>query len=131
MTKDPENKIAIAKSTPEKILARVSYANGFHFFESIGRYTGETAISLEHFAAEIEFVPVESIEFHFKRGDFQKWIASTIGDGELAGALGRIEAEPSGELLRKRILEVLNARIVELKSQFQSKIELGNAERNK
>jgi hypothetical protein len=104
MAKDlEENKAAIVKLASEKILAQVPYANGFHFFVSIGRYPGETAISLKHFASEIEFVPIESIEFHFKRGDSQKWIASTIGDRELAEAIGRIKAGLSGELLRKRI----------------------------
>ena len=77
------NKSAITKSTAEKILATVPYVNGFHFFTSIGQYTGETAISLENFAKEVELIPIESIDFHFKRVDFQKWIADTIGDADI------------------------------------------------
>jgi alpha-amylase len=117
-------KTAIPKSTAEKILAPVPYINGFHFFTSIGVYTGETAISLEHFAREIQTIPLESIEFHTKRGDFQKWIASTLGDDELAEEIGRIEENLSGEPLRKRILKVINVRITELKNQFQDSSEL-------
>jgi len=113
-----EAKTAIAKSTAEKILASVPYANGFHFFTSIGMYTGETAISLEHFTGEIQTIALESVEFHIKRGDFQKWIAGTLGDGELAEEIGWMEENLSGEALRKRLLSVLNARINYLKTQM-------------
>jgi hypothetical protein len=113
-----EPKTATAKSTAEKILAPVPYANGFHFFTSIGVYTGETAISLEHFTREIQTIPLESIEFHNKRGDFQKWIASTLGDDELAEEIGCFEKNLSGEALRKRLLTVLNARVNDLKTQM-------------
>jgi alpha-amylase len=123
-----EPKTAISKSTAEKILSPVPYANGFHFFTSIGVYTGETAISLEHFTKEIQTIPLESIQFHIKRGDFQEWIASILGDEELAEAIGRIEAGLSGEPLRKRILKVINARITELESQFQDSGKIGSVE---
>jgi len=33
---------------------------------------------LENFAKEIEVAPIESIDFHFKRADFQKWIEDTL-----------------------------------------------------
>jgi hypothetical protein len=112
-----EPKTATAKSTAERILAPVPYVNGFHFFTSIGVYTGETAISLDHFTREIQTIPLESIEFHIKRGDFQRWIASTLGDDELAEEIGCIEENVSGEPLRKRLLTVLNARINDLKTQ--------------
>ena len=113
------NKAVAEKSTAEKIMATIPYTNGFHFFLDIGQCSGETANSLVHFTKEIELVPIESVDFHFKRGDFQKWIADIIGDGVLAEAIGRIGRELSGEPLRKRILAVLNARIQEFKSQFQ------------
>ena len=123
MTKDlKEPKTAIAKSTAEKILAPVPYVNGFHFFTSTGAYTGETAVSLEHFTREIQIIPLESIEFHVKRGDFQKWIVGTLGDDELAEEIGCIEENVSGEPLRKRLLGVLNVHINALKTQV-SKIE--------
>jgi len=114
---DPK-KSAITKSTAEKILATVPYINGFHFFISVGRYTGETAVSLAAFAKEVETIPVESIDFHFKRDDFQKWIADTIGDTELATAIGHVEKELSGEPLRRRILEIINTRVSELENQI-------------
>ncbi len=96
-------------------LDMVPYNNGFHFFTSIGRYTGETAVSLSTFAKDVEVVPIESIDFHFKRGDFQKWLKDTIGDTELAKAIENVEKEPAGEPLRQRLLAVINARVNELK----------------
>jgi len=113
------NKLAISKSTAEKILAPVPYANGFHFFTSVGQYTGETAVSLATFAKEVEVTPIESIDFHFKRADFQKWISETVGDAELATAIGHIEKELNGEPLRRKILKIVNERVSELESQIQ------------
>ena len=120
------NKSVITKLTAEKILATVPYGNGFHFFESIGRYTGETAVSLAVFARVVEIIPIESIDFHFKRADFQKWIADTIGDTELATAIGHIEKELTGEPLRRRMLEIINARVRELENQIQHASTLGS-----
>jgi alpha-amylase len=71
-------------------LATVPYSVGFHFFITEGRYTGETAVSLVTFAKEVEVEPIESIDFHFKRADFQNWAAGTIGDKKLATEIGRI-----------------------------------------
>jgi len=105
-------------ANPAKILSQVPYANGFHFFTSIGRYTGETAVSLEHFAGELAFVQIESVEFHFKRGDFQKWIGGTLGDAELAEEISRINSGFSGDELRKKLLEVVNTRIEKLKASL-------------
>jgi translation elongation factor EF-G len=79
MTKTPNlSKSTTTKSAAEKILATVPYVNGFHFFTSIGQYTGETAVSLATFAKEVEATPIESIDFHFKKADFQKWIEDTL-----------------------------------------------------
>jgi uncharacterized C2H2 Zn-finger protein len=100
-----------------KFLATVSYDHGFHFFTSIGRYTGETAVSLTTFAKEVEVAPIESIDFHFKRADFQKWIADSIGDIALATSIENIEKELAGEPLRKRLFEVINTRVKELENQ--------------
>ncbi len=113
------NKLAIGKSTEEKILAPVPYTNGFHFFTNTGQYTGETAVSLATFAKEVEVAPIESIDFHFKRADFQKWISETVGDAELATAIGQIEKELNGEPLRRRILKIVNERVSELERQIQ------------
>jgi hypothetical protein len=108
-----------------KFLATVPYSIGFHFFISEGRYTGETAVSLATFARQVEAAPIESIDFHFKRADFQKWITDTIGDTELATAIGHVEKELAGEPLKRRLLWVINARVKELENQIQLASNLG------
>ena len=65
------NNSAITKSIAEKVLATVTYDNGFHFFTSIGEYTGETAVSLETFAKKVEHAPIESIDFSSKERIFK------------------------------------------------------------
>lgn len=100
-------------------LATVPYSIGFHFFMSEGRYTGETAVSLVTFAKEVEVISIESIDFHFRRADFQKWIADTIGDKKLATAIEHVEKELAGEPLRLRLLWVINTRVKELENQNQ------------
>ena len=101
------------------LLAEVPYDKGFHFFTSIGRYTGETAISVATFARKLEVAPIESVDFHFRRNDFQKWIADSIGDTELATAIGLVEKEFAGEPLRQRLLLIINARVKQLENQIQ------------
>ena len=101
----------IEPNRARKFLATVPYNIGFHFFISEGRYTGETAVSLATFAREVEVAPIESIDFHFKRSDFQKWIADTIRDTELSTSIGNVEKELAGEPLRKRLLSIINARV--------------------
>ncbi|HUJ83990.1 MAG TPA: hypothetical protein VLV84_00110 [Candidatus Acidoferrales bacterium] len=105
------------KDDARAYLAPVPYDVGFHFFTEVGRYTGETAISLATFARDVEVAPIESINFHFGRADFQKWIAETIGDTELAAAIEKVEKNLAGEPLRLRLLEIINAHVKGLESQ--------------
>ena len=70
------------------------------------------------FAKDLEVVPIESIDFHFKRADFQKWIADSIGDKKLATEIGHVEKELAGEPLRQKLLRIINARVKELENQI-------------
>ena len=105
---------ALPKSSSAKFLNNVPYESGFHFFTAIGCYTGITATSLNEFAAKLEIVPVESVDFHFQRKDFQKWIAEKVGDKELAEVVSIFGAARSAEVLRKEMLRIVQERIVEL-----------------
>ena len=69
------------------------------------------------FARDVEVAPIESIDFHFKRADFQKWIGETIGDSELAEAIEKVEKDLAGEPLRQKLLKIINARVEELENQ--------------
>jgi hypothetical protein len=93
-----------------KLLGTVSFEKGFHFYVSIGNYTGITATSLSEFTMKLQIIPAESIVFHFHRKDFQNWIKYTIGDAALAERISNIRQEQSAEDLRKEILKIVEAR---------------------
>ena len=99
-----------------EILRSVSYEKGFHFFSPDGHYTGETATTLCFFLRDLKRVDVESIRFHFNRGDFQKWLRTTIGDGELADTIDGIDKSASDENLINQLHDVIEKRIMHLKS---------------
>jgi len=59
------------------------------------------------------------LEFHFYRGDFQKWIAEVLEDGELAEEIKRLKnLKPVGDALRDQLYLVVSKRFKKLKSEF-------------
>ena len=103
----------LQKAQTLKILQTIPFEHGFHFSTEKG-YIGITAASLSEFAAKLETVDVESILFHYPRGDFQKWIDDTLGDKELANRMCFIKKDISGEKLRAQLLKITQKRICEL-----------------
>ena len=108
-------KQVLTKPENAKLLSSVPFESGFRFFTTIGNYTGITAISLDEFITKLQIVPAESVQFHFERKDFQKWIKGTIKDGELAEKLNGVVQGQSAENLRKEILRIMQERTNELK----------------
>ena len=56
----------------------------FHFYTGFGQPTGFSAKSLKDFHEIVKRVALEALNFHLYRGDFEKWIAETLEDQELA-----------------------------------------------
>jgi hypothetical protein len=100
------------------LLRTVSIPESFLFFIDTDHYSGKVATSLTNFQKEFENVPIESIKFHFKRNDFQKWIRDTIGDIELASRIDNIKRDIQGNELRKTIQNIVNERVDELKREM-------------
>jgi hypothetical protein len=98
----------------QKILSPVPYERGFHFFAPDGHYSGETASSLCSFLRDLQHVDMQSIRFHFDRGDFQKWLRGTIGDEELSGRIDILNKTASDEQMRQQLVETVQKRISEL-----------------
>ena len=111
VTKKPE----VDKATISRIIRTVTRIEGFHFLKGLGDSTGKVAISLTDFSEKIRTVDIRSVNFHFKRGEFEKWIRDTIGDVELSRRIGRIRKEDHGEKLRNEITQLVKARLEELK----------------
>ena len=96
------------KPEASRILRKLPKENGFFFFTSVGNYTGENAESFEEFLEEIMEVDSESLEFHLHRGDFEKWIAETLGDKELAEEIKTLQSlRPTGDALRNQLVLIV------------------------
>ena len=83
----------------------------FYFFTSVGNYTGESAVSLEEFVKITGEVDIKSLEFHLYRGDFERWIAETLGDKELAEEVKALKRQNLvGNDLRDKLSLILSKR---------------------
>ena len=105
----------ISAESVSKILRTVSITEAFHFFTDIGQYDRKSANSLADFSENLKTVPLKSIEFHFKRGDFERWIREMLGDEYLANGISRIDKSVQGEALRVAIQRIVESRLYYLK----------------
>ncbi len=110
-----EKKISITRDEALKILANVPYEKGFHFFTTVGKYTGETAINLFSLYEELKTVEPGSVKFHLQRRDFQNWIHGTLGDNVLAERLDKVNVNMPEQDLKQEIRKIVSARIQELR----------------
>ncbi|MCS7114948.1 MAG: DUF5752 family protein [Nitrososphaerota archaeon] len=112
--------MVVGRDAALKILRRVPDNNGFFFFRDIGQYIGVYAVSLADFCQKLKTVDLKSVEFHSKRGDFDKWIETTVGDAYLAEEIRKLERTLNGEELRRAICMTVEARVNELKRLLAS-----------
>jgi hypothetical protein len=104
-------------------LAAITADEPFLFYNGVGEinFTGTTAWSLKGFAKAMQKVGVKSLEFHSKRGDFEKWVGKSLHDKKLVEHLKKIRlAKLKGEPLRKSLIKVLGERFKELSEQTQT-----------
>ena len=111
---------AVSGETATKILRKVPHNNAFYFFTGIGQYSGKFAISLTDFCQKLWKMDAKSIDFHFGRRDFQKWIRTTIGDVHLANRINKIKRPIEGAALRDEIYQTVQTRLTELKKLLAS-----------
>jgi hypothetical protein len=75
---------------------------------------------LEEFVKKIAEVNAKSLEFHFYRGDFEKWVAEVLEDRELAEEIKNLKnLKPVGDALRGQLYLVISRRFEKLKSEFR------------
>ena len=98
------------------ILRTVPIPEAFLFFTDVGQYTGELASSLTDFIEKLKKIQLESIKFHFERGDFERWIKETLGDKYLANRISNIDRSIKGEKLRTTIQRIVQRRLNQLAS---------------
>jgi len=112
--------VVVSLEAALRILRRVPDSNGFFFFTGFGQYTGEYAVSLADFCQKLRTVDLKSVEFHSKRGDFDNWIRTTIGDPYLANEVKKVERNFNGEQLRAKLIQIVEARVNELRKILAS-----------
>jgi len=68
---------------------------------------------------KIEEVNAKSLEFHFYRGDFEKWVAEVLEDRELAEEIKSLRnLKPVGDSLRGHLRLIVSKRFEKLRSEF-------------
>jgi hypothetical protein len=106
----------VMTSSSSRILRKLPRENAFYFFTSIGNYTGESASSLKAFLKKIKEIEDKSLEFHLYRGDFERWMAGTLEDEELAKKIQDLKAmNPVGDTLRDQLCFIVSKRYEKLK----------------
>ncbi len=79
------------------------------------KYTGVNAWSLKGFIEAASRINIESIGFHNRRGDFERWVKFSLGNAEFAEELRRIGGSGlEGEALRAAIVQTANRHFTEL-----------------
>jgi hypothetical protein len=107
--------MSVAKGMAKMILSRVPADKAFYFYRETGKPLGTSASSLEEFGEKLKTVEAKSLEFHTRRGDFEKWVYM-LGDGDLARSLIKVrDADYSGEKLRTELVKTVQTRINQLK----------------
>lgn len=103
-------------------LRKLSQKEAFHFFTSIGNPTGTIATSLEDFLKDIKEVNAKSLEFHFEREDFDKWVTNVLKDTKLAREIRYLRNQKlTGEALRNSLYSVISKRYKELTTNLPKK----------
>jgi hypothetical protein len=99
----------------QKILNDVPRYREFYFFDDIGRYSGTYANNLIVFSNKLRNINKTCFNFHFKRGDFEKWIRTTVGDRYLADQIAKINDSVDEDELLLKVYQIVEKRLNELK----------------
>jgi len=94
----------------------------FLFYTGAGEkyYTGTMVWGLRAFAKAIAKISSKSLEFHIKRGDFEKWAEKSLQDAMLAKELEKTTlTKLKGEELRKALVNLLKRRLDGLNTEIQ------------
>lgn len=104
-----------------RILRTVPISEAFLFFRDIGQCNGEFATCLADSCEKLKKISLKSIEFHFKREDFERWIRGILCDEYLADRIGKIDRLTQGEELRTTMQRIVKSRLVQLKAVMMTK----------
>lgn len=90
----------------------------FYFYTGFGQYTGLLATTIEGFIEALGKVPIESIEFHAKRRDYERWTRDVLASNELADGIEDLRRMAvTGEELRSGLIGVTKKWVDEILSR--------------
>ncbi|PWT76778.1 MAG: hypothetical protein C5B60_03700 [Chloroflexi bacterium] len=93
--------------TVDGVLA-VPREKSFYFDTGLGQYSGILASSIDEFLGALRIVPLESIEYHIGRRDFEKWTKDVLGSVLLADNIRSLRRGLlKGEELRAQLIAVV------------------------
>jgi hypothetical protein len=97
--------------------AHLPESKRFHFYNSSGRYLNRSVANLWEFREALGELPVDSLQYHLKRGDFERWLQDIFHDSELVNRMRKIaHRDLREEALRQALLEAVAERYEELNS---------------
>ena len=97
------------------IMRQLPKNKGFTFYHKFAKPINSEASSLKGFSEELKSVPIQSIEYHIERADFERWISQVLGDKKLAQKIGEIMKKGiTGKKMRKTLVAILEARTKQL-----------------
>jgi alpha-amylase len=115
---DFENRLRLATLTANEPFLFCTKADEKHF-------TGVMTWSLKGFAKALQTVDLKAVEFHNRRGDFERWAEHSLQDKTLARQLKGISASKlTGEALRKALIDAAEKRFQKLSAQVQTAVKL-------
>ncbi len=111
--------IGALPESAKKAYVSVPQERCFYFYTGTGpdKYTHMFACSLSDFRDKAMKVDAKSLEFHVQRGDVARWLKDVLGEAELSREFDRLKSSAlSGEVLRSRLLRLIDNRIQSLSS---------------
>jgi hypothetical protein len=92
-------------------------AKRFYFHNAGSYYLGESAANLWEFREALNEIPIDSLEYHMERNDFEHWLGSALQDAELARRVRKLAGHHlEGEVLRRALLNIVIDRYEELEA---------------
>jgi len=92
----------------------------FQIAEGEEGYTGVSTLSIKGFSGTLSIVPLRSIEFHRRRGDFEAWLEQSTRDKVLADKIHEINASSiKGEEFRLQLRKTIQHHIELLRTNFR------------
>jgi len=110
------DRLSLKKRLKHPYLRRVGVDRSFKLKSSCGGVLCKVDL-LTDLVNAVRYAPSDSIAYHMvEQNDFAVWVKKVVGDDTLSERLSEVEFS-SSEVAREKLLEILDSRVKELKSE--------------